>query len=250
MFLVAKGRTHEAKKVIDDLVAKTGAPHEDWRLPAPQQLQRLSPKVMFAQLKDIWRFSPRRTAALWVLFLAVFLLYYGAVTWLPSILKAQGYGTYAAFMVTTLTVAVGIVSALVSAWLVDVFGRKWVIAISAPLAAVALVLFAVQLDVGGAAKTWITVYGVLIQVTIPALYAFAPELYPTHLRASGFGWASTISRVGAGFVPVLFGALLWPSLGLAWTFAVIGALVVAAVVVMMFVVPETRMQPLAEAVPS
>ncbi|KOV79248.1 MFS transporter [Nocardia sp. NRRL S-836] len=250
MFLVAKGKPAEAKKVVDDLVARTGAPREEWRLPEPQQVQRLSARAMVTQLKDIWRYDPKRTAALWVLFLAVFLLYYGAVTWLPTILKAQGYGTYAAFMVTTLTVAVGIVSALVSAWLVDVFGRKWVIAVSAPLAAAALVLFAVQLDVGGAAKTWITVFGMLIQVTVPALYAFAPELYPTHLRASGFGWASTVSRVGAGFVPVLFGALLWPLLGLAWTFAVIGVLVVAAVVVMMFVVPETRMQPLAEAVPS
>jgi putative MFS transporter len=250
MFLVAKGRPDEAKKVIDDLVAKTGAPREEWRLPEPQQVQRLSPRAMVTQLKDIWRFDPKRTAALWVLFLAVFLLYYGAVTWLPSILKAQGYGTYAAFMVTTLTVAVGIVAALISAWLVDAFGRKWVIAISAPLAAVALVMFALQLNVDAAAKVWITLFGMLIQIAIPALYAFAPELYPTHLRASGFGWASTISRVGAGFVPVLFGALLWPHLGLAWTFAVIGAVVVAAVVVMMVAVPETRMQPLAEPVPS
>lgn len=87
-------------------------------------------------------------------------------------------------------------------------------------------------------------------VQSPALYAFAPELHPTHLRASGFGWASTVSRIGAGFVPVLFGALLWPLLGLALTFAVIGTVMVVAVVVMMFAVPETRMQPLAEPVPS
>ncbi len=250
MFLVAKGRPAEAKKVIDDLIARTGAPREEWRLPEPQQAQNLSPKVMFAQLKDIWRFDPRRTGAMWLMFLAVFLLYYGAITWLPSILKAQGYGTYAAFMVTTGTVAVGIVSALISAWLVDVFGRKWVIAVTAPLASVALVLFAVQINVDTAAKVWITLYGALIQIAIPALYAFAPELYPTHLRASGFGWASTISRIGAGFVPVLFGSLLWPRLGLPLTFAVIGVVVVGGVIVMMIAAPETRMQPLAEAVPS
>lgn len=250
MFLVAKGRPAEAKKVIDDLVARTGAPREEWTLPEPQQAQRLSPKVMFAQLKDIWRFDPRRTGAMWLMFLAVFLLYYGAITWLPSILKAQGYGTYAAFMVTTGTVAVGIVSALISAWLVDVFGRKWVIAVTAPLASVALVMFAVQINVDTAAKVWITLYGALIQIAIPALYAFAPELYPTHLRASGFGWASTISRIGAGFVPVLLGSLLWPRLGLPLTFAVIGVVVVGGVIVMMIAAPETKMQPLAEAVPS
>jgi putative MFS transporter len=187
---------------------------------------------------------------MWLMFLSVFLLYYGAVTWLPSILKAQGYGTYAAFMVTTGTVAVGVVAALISAWLVDVFGRKWVIAVTAPLASAALVMFAVQINVDTAAKAWITLYGMLIQIAIPALYAFAPELYPTRLRASGFGWASTISRIGAGFVPVLLGAILWPRLGLPVTFAVIGVVVVGGVVMMMLTVPETKMQPLAETVPS
>lgn len=153
-------------------------------------------------------------------------------------------------MVTTLTVAVGMVSALIAAWLVDVFGRKWVIGVSAPLAAVALVMFALQLDVEASAKAWITLYGMLIQIAIPALYAFAPELYPTELRASGFGWASTISRVGAGFVPVLFGALLWPHLGLPLTFAVIGGVVVLAVVAMAVAIPETKLQPLRVSVPS
>ncbi|TWP53320.1 MFS transporter [Lentzea tibetensis] len=250
MFLVLRGRQAEAKQVIDDLVTRTGAPKTEWRLPDPQTAPRLSPGTMFKQLKEIWRFDPRRTAALWLLFLAVFLLYYGAVTWLPSILKQQGLGTYAAFMVTTLTVAVGMVSALIAAWLVDVFGRKWVIGVSAPLAAVALVMFALQLNVETSAKVWITLYGLLIQIAIPALYAFAPELYPTELRASGFGWASTVSRVGAGLVPVLFGALLWPHLGLPLTFAVIGGVVVLAVVAMAVAIPETKLQPLRVSVPS
>jgi putative MFS transporter len=240
LYLVRRGREAEARTVIDRLVARTGAAVEPWRLPDPQAAPKLSMFSVVSQLRDLWRFSPRITAVCWALFLTVFLLYYGALTWLPTILKTQGYGNYAAFMVTTLMTAVGIVGVLVSAWLVDAVGRKWVIGLSGPVAAVTLVLFAVQLDIPTAAKLWIGAFGFIIELTIPALYAYVSELYPTELRASGFGWASTVSRVGAGFVPLIFGSLLWPVLGLPLTFAVIAVAVTLAAVAMAFGAPETR----------
>jgi putative MFS transporter len=162
------------------------------------------------------------------------------LTWLPTILKTQGYGNYAAFMVTTLMTAVGIVGVVVSAWLVDVVGRKWVIGLSGPIAALAMVIFALQLDIPSAAKLWIGVFGFVIELTIPALYAYVSELYPTRLRASGFGWSSTISRIGAGFVPLIFGSLLWPYFGLPVTFLIIGVLTLLAVLWMAVAAPETK----------
>ncbi len=57
-----------------------------------------------------------------------------------------------------------------------------------------------------------TAIGFLVQVAIPVLYTYVSELYPTHLRATGFGGPSTISRVGAGLVPLICGSLLWPVL--------------------------------------
>jgi putative MFS transporter len=240
LYLVRRGREAEARKVIDQLVARTGAIVEPWRLPDPQQAPKLSMFSVVSQLRDLWKFSARITAVSWALFLTVFLLYYGALTWLPTILKAQGYGNYAAFMVTTLMTAVGIVGVLVSAWLVDAVGRKWVIGLSGPIAALTLVLFAIQLGVPTAAKLWIAAFGFIIELTIPALYAYVSELYPTELRASGFGWASTVSRVGAGFVPLIFGSLLWPVLGLPLTFVVVAVLVTVASIAMAWLAPETR----------
>lgn len=249
MYLVRRGRGEEAKAVIDRLVARTGAKVEAWRLPDPQQVPRLSMGNVAAQLRSLWTFSWRITSVCWFLFLAVFLLYYGALTWLPSILKLQGYDNYVAFLVTTLMTAVGIVGVLVSAWLVDVVGRKWVIGVSGPLAALALVIFAIQLEIPTAAKLWIAVFGFVIELTIPALYAYVSELYPTDLRGSGFGWASTVSRVGAGFVPLIFGSLLWPYLGLPMTFAVIGGLLVLASVWMAVAAPETKGRELDDVLP-
>ena len=91
-----------------------------------------------------------------------------------------------------------------------------------------------------AAQIWLLVFGFVIQVAIPVLYTYVSELYPTHLRATGFGWASTISRVGAGLVPLIFGSLLWPVLGLPLTFALTGGLVLLAVIWMAVSAPETK----------
>ena len=66
-----------------------------------------------------------------------------------------------------LMTAVGIVGVAVSAYLVEVVGRKWVIGISGPLAGAALVLFAVMLDVGSGVLVWLAVFGFVIQIAIP-----------------------------------------------------------------------------------
>ena len=76
-------------------------------------------------------------------------------------------------------------------------------------------------------------------IVIPVMYAYVSELYPTELRASGFGWASSSSRAITGFAPLLFGSVLWPVLGLPLTFTLLGLLVVAAVVFMWVAAPET-----------
>jgi len=180
------------------------------------------------------------TGMVWLLFCTVLLVYYAALSWMPSILRAQGMGEYAAFAGTTVMNAVGILGVLVSWVLVERVGRKWVIGMSAPLAALALVVFALVLGVPAAAVTMIAVFGFLILMVIPVMYAYVSELYPTELRASGFGWASSASRVVTGFTPLIFGSLLWPVLGLPLTFTVLAVVVLVAVLWMAAVGPETR----------
>lgn len=244
MYLIRRGRHDEAREVIDSLVERTGAAPEAWEFSAAVEAPKLSLATIAKQMPELWRFSPKITSVCWGLFLTTFLLYYGALLWLPSILVDQGYGEYAAFMVTTLMTGVGVVGVIVSALLVDVVGRKWVIGLSGPLAGASLVVFALVLEMPTAAIWWIGIFGFVIELTIPALYTYVSELYPTHLRASGFGWASSVSRVGAGLVPLIFGSLLWPHLGLPLTFAAVAVLMTLAAVWMGFAAPETKNQEL------
>lgn len=242
LFLVHKGRIAEAKEVIDSLIARTGAKVGPWRLPEPAEVPTLSIGKLSGQVGELWRFNWRITLAAWGLFLSILLVYYGALTWMPAILRNAGYGETAAFMATAGMTGMGLLGVAAAALLVEKVGRKWLLAVSGPVSALALVVFALFLDREAplGAQLMLLFFGFMIQVAIPVLYTYVSELYPTELRGSGFGWASTISRVGAGLVPLIFGSILWPYLGLPMTFAATGLLVVLAVLWMARNAPETK----------
>jgi MFS transporter, putative metabolite:H+ symporter len=247
LYLVRKGRTDEARAVITDLIARTGAEVGEWTLPRPRVAPREKVSVVLTKLRAIWAYDWKVTLAAWATFTVVLIEYYGALVWLPTILKANKQGDMAAFLTTTGMTAIGIVGVLVSAWLVEAVGRKWVIIVSALVSAVTLVLFAAMLGVPVVAQAWILVFGFAIELAIPSMQTYLPELYPTLLRATGFGWASAASRVGAALVPVIFGTWLWPLLGLTNTFLVTGAVLLVAMVWLIVVGPETRGRQLDEA---
>lgn len=240
LFLIRKGRETEARSVIDDLVRRTGGQPANYVLDQPEIPKKLTLANGADQLRKIWAFDWKITAVAWALFSTVLFQYYGALIWLPTIFRNSGYSDYLAFMVTTGVTATGIVGVLLSAWLVDWFGRKPVIMVSAVLTAVTIGLFAANINVPTAAKIWILTFGIVIEFAIPAIYCYVSELYPTELRASGFGWASSASRVAAALVPTVLGSLLFPQFGLTVTFIITGALLIIAAIFMMVATPETR----------
>ena len=255
LYLARTGRETEARAVIDDMAARTGAAPEPYVIaatprsaggagidtaPEPVRSGRRGAGVILEQLKLVWAFSPKITGVAWALFVSVMVVYYAALSWMPSILRAQGMGEVAAFGSTTIMNAVGILGVITSVLLVETLGRKWVIGMAAPLAALSLIVFSLVIESSTAAIVMIAVFGFFALVVIPVMYAYVSELYPTELRASGFGWASSSSRAVTGFVPLIFGSLLWPVLGLPLTFTVMGLVVVAAVLFMAFCAPETK----------
>jgi putative MFS transporter len=236
LFLAAKGRDAEARAVIDQLVERTGADKRDYVI-EPVQLPK-APR-WWEQVASLWKYSWKITATSWLLFMTILLVYYLALTWLPSILTEAGMAQSTSFFATAVMAQMGLVGVVIAALLVERVGRKWLLAISAPSSGIVLIVVAQNLQVPATAIAWVLVFGVVVQVAIPVLYAYVSELYPTELRASGFGWASTMSRFAAGFGPLLFAAL-WPVVGLGWLFAGATVLVLLAVLFMSRFAPETR----------
>ncbi len=236
LFLAAKGRDAEARAVIDQLVERTGADKRDYVI-EPVQLPK-APR-WWEQVASLWKYSWKITATSWLLFMTILLVYYLALTWLPSILTEAGMAQSTSFFATAVMALMGLVGVVIAALLVERVGRKWLLAISAPISGIVLIVVAQNLQVPATAIAWVLVFGVVVQVAIPVLYSYVSELYPTELRASGFGWASTMSRFAAGFGPLLFAAL-WPVVGLGWLFAGATVLVLLAVLFMSRFAPETR----------
>lgn len=240
LYLISKGRGEEARRIIDELVRKTGGPATNWRLPDAAAAPRLSVGNVADQLRAIWRFDWKITTAAWALFFSILLVYYLALTWMPRILIESGFAEVKAFITTAGMAAVGLLGVIVAAYFVEKTGRKWILAITGPLSALTLVVVALSVDVPAAVVTWLLVYGFIVQIAIPVLYAYVSELYPTELRGSGFGWASTFSRIGAGFGPLIFVSVMWPYLGLATSFAIAAGLVIISVLWMAKFAPETK----------
>ncbi|MCC3282238.1 MFS transporter [Arthrobacter caoxuetaonis] len=240
LFLVRKGRADEARSVINDLIQRTDGTQTEWRLPEAEPAPKFSLRAMGSQLGEVWRTNPKNTVTAWSLFVTILLVYYLALQWMPKILVDAGYAEYKAFLTTSGMAAVGLLGVIAAALLVERVGRKWLLALTGPAAAASLVVVALVVDVPAAATTWLLIYGFVVQVAIPVLYTYVSELYPTQVRASGFGWASTASRVGAGFGPLLFVSVLWPYLGLPLSFALAGVLVLLSVLWMAWFSPETR----------
>ncbi|HEY4536022.1 MAG TPA: MFS transporter [Enteractinococcus sp.] len=239
MFLIRTNQHDKAREVIDGLVKATGAKPVAYRLDTMEDIPKMSAGAVVDQLRRVWTFSWRTTLAVWLLFLTVMFVYYVSLQWLPTFLMDAGFAQTQAFLTTGGMAAIGLVGALIATVLVETTGRKPLLAASAVTGSVLLVIVAAFLDVPSAVLPLVLIYGLVIQIAIPVMYAYASELYPTDLRSSGFGWASAVSRISAGIGPLLFVTHLVPSFGLTGAFAFAAGTVVLAIVAMFLLAPET-----------
>jgi putative MFS transporter len=133
----------------------------------------------------------------------------------------------------------GAVGHLLAGQLVDRLGRKLTCSIFYSIAAVAIIgLFHTTTMVGQYVWHIGTVF--FFNCAIGATHVYASELFPTALRATGYGWATNLfgrfTEVGA---PLLIAQLI-PFMGVSWAITWVGiGPIVGALLVMKFA-PETK----------
>lgn len=239
MFLIRTNQHAKARDVIDRLVKATGAQPVQYRLETMDAIPKMSAGAVVDQLRRVWTFSWRTTLAVWLLFLSVMFVYYVSLQWLPTFLMEAGFERTQAFLTTGGMAAFGLVGALLATVLVETTGRRPLLAVAAVTGALLLVVLAMFLHVPPVVLPLVLLYGLIIQVAIPVMYAYASEVYPTDLRSSGFGWASAVSRISAGIGPLIFVTHLIPAFTLPGAFAVAAGLVIVSIIVMFVLAPET-----------
>jgi len=146
----------------------------------------------------------------WGLWIAVMMGYYGIQMWVGKLLVDRGMSVSDSIAVGVLISLAGIPAAWLTGQTLERVGRKLVII--AVLAFVSIAAF-----IYGHADTflWVALTGGMLRFFMvslaTSLYAYTPELFPTHARATGLGTASTMGRISA-----IAGPMLVPPLVMLW----------------------------------
>jgi len=234
-WLESRGRIDEASEIMGAIERKVAAAHGR---PLPEiGIMTINPKEArgSAGFQELWQ-GPyaKRTVMLWLLWFFALLGYYGLTTWLSALLQQAGFAVTKSVFYTILISLAGVPGFLVSAWLVEKWGREPTCVFTLVGSACMAYLYGRFAGQGGSPMLFVP-FGLGMQFFMfgmwSVLYAYTPELYPTRCRATGGGFASAIGRIGSLIGPYLVGVIL-PATGQFGVFAIgAGCFLLAAVVV-------------------
>ncbi|GGQ74317.1 MFS transporter [Streptomyces flaveolus] len=195
-FLVAKGRTEEARAL---------AGRYDVELPAATGK---TSGAAWANVANLFRGNEWiQTLLYWPASFGGLLLVYGVATWLPTLMRSEGYELGSALTFVVLFNLGGIVGMLVAGRASDRFGAPRISAIWFALTAGGVFLLSVHMP---PALTFVVVFltGVFLNSAQTMIYATVSIGSAPADRATAVGWTSGMGRFGAVFGPWLGGQLL------------------------------------------
>jgi putative MFS transporter len=192
---------------------------------------------VLANVKALWsRKLARITTMTWLMWLSITFSYYAFFTWIPSLLVQNGMTITRSFSYSLVIYIAQIPGYFSGAWLNEKIGRQATIASYMVLGGISALGLALTRSDGG-----IMLSGVLLSFfmngTYAGVYAYTPEVFPTDVRATGTGMASSIGRLGAIAAPILVG-YVYPLLGFPGVFgATTFVLLIGAAAVVLMGVP-------------
>lgn len=237
-WLTSHGRHEDARAVMQRITGLEQPP-----VPADQKTE---PRAPFRSL-----FAPgqlRRTLFVCGFWFCYATAYYGVSMYTPTILAPFTAGSEVKVIIGSGIVALlGLGGAVIGMNVVDRIGRRPLLITSFTGLTIALVVLALVLEP--------TLAFLIILISVAVLFAnsgggilnfvYPSELFPTALRASGNGLATSVSRIGS-----ILGVLVFPNMVAAWGdnsalwfFAVIG---LAGLLITLTLAPETKGRTLEE----
>lgn len=217
-FLTHKGRHAEAQSLAQTLDVEYQAPPAQQKQ-QPQRLKEIV-SVVFA-----WTHL-RATACFWVALFCGMLLVYGLNTWLPSIMRKEGYNLGSSL---TFLVVFSLASALGGLFLGKIADKRGVrgsVAFFFLLGAIGIgcMVFKQNIYINYLLVAFAGVGSISAALILTGYIA---NYYPSKARASTTGWALSFSRIGAMTGP-MFGAYI-ASLGIATSWNFIAFSIVAVI---------------------
>lgn len=203
-YLASKGQLAQAEAIVKSIEMQAGVKRSSTEL-VSQPILKAPPKMAVKELFS--RKFIRRTVFLWLLWFGIVYAYYGIFTWLPSLLALKGFTLTKSFQyVMTMTLA-QIPGYFSAAYLVDKIGRKPTLTMYLIGTAISAYFFGQSTDV----QTILLMGSLMSFFNLGAwglVYTYTPELYPTHARATGSGWAAGFGRIGGIAAPIVVGIMI------------------------------------------
>jgi putative MFS transporter len=248
-WLASTGRVKKADAVVSMLeneAIKAGATLSEpvVRPVDPKATARSDWRELF---KGIYR---KRTFTIWFLWICVYMVNNGLITWLPTLYKqAFNLPLQTSLAYGWVTSAVGVLASILCALLIDRVGRKRWYSVAFLASTVPLVILTA---LGAVSATQVVVFAsvayAILQTISFSLYLYSAELYPTRLRAIGTGFGSAWLRAGSAIGPLLVGWIV-DSYGVSVVFTVFAAVALISGLITIFFAIETKGRVLEELSP-
>jgi MFS family permease len=156
---------------------------------------------------------------------------------MPTVLVSRGYDVSSSLAYTTIINIGGLIGAILASVFGYRFKRRIVLGYGAVIAVAVAIAFGTASSLG-----LIIVLGGLLQLMFILLntttWVWAPELYPTRVRAFGTGASVTVALVAASLVPLLAG-VIFDAAGAVGMFVMVGVMYAIMAITVRFG-PETR----------
>lgn len=241
-WLMGKGRNEEALQVVEQIerraLGQIIVPHEIALLEVKElskQSSQTSVKRRGGYSRIFSRELLRKSILAAILWFVSGYTFYGFIQWMPTFLtKEMGYTLTAGYTFTLLAAAIGTgTPGIACGFSSDYLGRRLTLTICMLAYAVSGFLF---LWFGG---WWILPLYWFSSAMTSQLYIYSPELFPTVVRGTGLGFASSIGRVAGFLAPIVIGYLV-QDYGLAGVISVNGVLLAIGVLVVWVIGTETK----------
>ncbi|AUU87612.1 MULTISPECIES: MFS transporter [Klebsiella pneumoniae complex] len=208
-WLTSKGRQQEAEKVVATFEAE--AVRRGMTLAEPIIKPIIAQSASAGGVKELFSemYKPR-TFMLWGLWLTVYTVNNGMITWFPTLYKTWFHlPLETSLAYGWLTSSCGVVASVICALLIDKVGRKRWYTWAFMLAIIPLITLC---TLGAKSAVEILILGsmtyAILQTVAFSLYLYSAELYPTRLRAIGTAFSSAWLRAGSSIGPLLVGFIM------------------------------------------